>query len=226
MTEPLRISNDVAKKIPGLVIIAGILDTGASHAQLISRYLMSSWNKLSNVAREHGYKSHPHIEKWREALRRAGVPVKKYPPSIQAIAKRTTKSDMPFSVNPIVDTYNAISMDLVLPFGAYDLDQLDGSLALRLCDLPEIFTPLGGSQQEETMVGEIVYADDADILTRHFLWRQAEKGKITYSSKRLVFVCELLTSMGEDTVRSTMSLIEEKFCSLLDGSLSEVVILR
>ena len=226
MVEPLSISDDVAKKIPGLVIIAGIIEMGEPQTQLVSRYLISSWKKLRNSAREHGYKTHPFIKQWREALRRAGVPLKKCPPSIEAIAKRTTKSDTPFAINSIVDTYNAISMDLVLPFGAYDLDQLDGSLALRVCERPEPFIPLGGGKQEETMAGEIVYTDDADILTRHFLWRQADKGKITDSSKRCVFVCELLASMGEETIHSAKSLIEEKFCLLLAGTLSEVVVLR
>lgn len=169
MGAPLIISDDVAKRIPGLVVIAGILDMGAPHSRLISHYLASSWNKLSSAAREDGHKSHPHIAQWREALRRAGVPLKKYPPSIEAIAKRTMKSDIPFSINPIVDTYNAISMDLVLPFGAYDLDQLDGTLVLRVCKQAEPFTPLGGGQREETVEGEIVYADNAEILTRHFL---------------------------------------------------------
>jgi DNA/RNA-binding domain of Phe-tRNA-synthetase-like protein len=151
--------------------------------------------------------------------------LKRYPPSIEALAKRTTKSDSPISINPIVDTYNAMSMDMVLPFGAYDLDQMDGGLVLRVCEAPEPFTPLGVVQQEETTKGEIVYADDAAVLTRHFLWRQADKAKIEASSRHFVFVCELLAAMGEDIVYSTKGLIEEKFCSLLAGTLSEVTIL-
>ncbi len=227
MIEPLHISDEVTKKLPGLVVIAGFLDVGSIQTQLISGYLTSSWNKLGTAVREHGgHKAHPHIQQWREALRRAGVSLKKCPPSIEAIAKRTTKSDSPFSMNPVVDTYNAISMDLVLPFGAYDLDQLDGSLCLRVCEQPEPFTPLGGGKPEETVVGEIVYADDTDILTLHFLWRQADKVKITGGSKLLVFVCELVASMGEDLVRSAKGLIEEQFRSLLGGTLSGIVILR
>ena len=227
MIEPLHISDEVTKKLPGLVVIAGFLDVGSIQTQLISGYLTSSWNKLGTVVREHGgHKAHPHIQQWREALRRAGVSLKKCPPSIEAIAKRTTKSDSPFSINPVVDTYNAISMDLVLPFGAYDLDQLDGSLCLRVCEQAEPFTPLGGGKPEETVVGEIVYADDTDILTRHFLWRQADKGKITGGSRRFVFVCELIESMGEDLVRGAKGLIEEQFSSLLGGTLCSVVILR
>jgi len=227
MIEPLHISDEVTKKLPGLVVIAGFLDVGSIQTQLISGYLTSSWNKLGTAVREHGgHKAHPHIQQWREALRRAGVSLKKCPPSIEAIAKRTAKSDSPFSINPVVDTYNGISMDLVLPFGAYDLDQLDGPLCLRVCEQPESFTPLGGGKPEETVVGEIVYADDADILTRHFLWRQADKGKITDGSRRFVFVCELIESMGEDTIRSAKGLIEEQFSSLLGGTLSNIVILR
>jgi DNA/RNA-binding domain of Phe-tRNA-synthetase-like protein len=227
MIEPLHISDEVTKKLPGLVVIAGFLDVGSIQTQLISGYLTSSWNKLGTVVREHGgHKAHPHIQQWHEALRRAGVSLKKCPPSIEAIAKRTAKSDSPFSINPVVDTYNGISMDLVLPFGAYDLDQLDGSLYLRVCEQPESFTPLGSGKPEETVVGEIVYADDTDILTRHFLWRQADKGKITDGSRRFVFVCELIESMGEDTIRSAKGLIEEQFSSLLGGILSNIVILR
>ena len=117
-------------------------------------------------------------------------------------------------------------MDLVLPFGAFDLEQLDGSLALRVCEQPEPFTPLGGGPQEETVAGEIVYADNVDILTRHFLWRQAEKGKITRASRRCVVICELLAAMGEETVQSAKNLIEEKFCTVLGGILSGMVVLR
>jgi DNA/RNA-binding domain of Phe-tRNA-synthetase-like protein len=83
-------------------------------------HLISSWSKLTEAVREHGHKTHPLIAQWREALRNTGVPLKKCPPSIEAIPKRTTKSESPFSINPIVDTYDAISMDLVLPYKGYE----------------------------------------------------------------------------------------------------------
>lgn len=222
----LSISDSIVDRIPRLVIIAGILEVHTPRTQSVARYLGDAWDKLSKAVLQHGVKTHPHIEEWRVALRHAAVPLKKCPPSIEAMAKRTTKSDAPFSINPIVDTYNAISMDLVLPFGAFDLEQMDGSLSLRVCEQPEPFTPLGGGPPEETVAGEIVYADEGDILTRHFLWRQAEKGKITGASKRCVFVCELLATMEDDTAQIAKSLIEDKFRSLLGGTVSDVVILR
>jgi DNA/RNA-binding domain of Phe-tRNA-synthetase-like protein len=226
MTEPLLISENVREKIRGLIIITGVLEVGSPNIGLISDYLNRCWRKLTETVRQHGYKTHPLIAQWREALRNAGVPLKRCPPSIEAIAKRTTKSDSPFSINPIVDVYNAISMDLVLPLGAYDVDQLDGGLSLRVCNAPEPFIPLGGSEPEQTEVDEIVYADRSDILTRHFLWRQAEKGKITSNSRKFMFLCELLDAMGAQMLMTARSLVEEKFPSLLGGTLSEVTVLK
>ena len=226
MVEPLIISEKVREKIRGLIIITGVVEVGSPNTGLISDYLNSSWRKLAEAVRQHGYKTHPLIDQWREALRSAGVPLKRCPPSIEAIAKRTTKSDSPFSINPIVDVYNAISMDLMLPLGAFDVDQLDGGLSVRVCGRPEPFIPLGGGESEQTEVGEIVYADRSDILTRHFLWRQAEKGKITSNSKKFIFLCELLDSMGSQVLMTARSLVEQKFPSLLGGTLSEVAVLK
>jgi len=222
----LNISDQVFDRIPGLIIIAGILEVRTPRTESVARSLADAWDKLRVAVLQHGVKNHPHIEKWRAALRQAGVPLKKCPPSIEAMAKQTSKSDAPFSINPIVDAYNAISMDLVLPFGAYDLEQIEGALSLRVCEQPETFKPLGGGRPEETVTGEIVYADQADILTRHFLWRQAEKGKITASTKQSVFVCELLAGMAEDTVQRAKDLIEEKFRAVLGGTVSDLVILK
>jgi len=218
------ISKDVFDKIPGLIVISGLLKVGKPAKEAISSYLNDSWRKISQEVSKQGYKNYPLIAQWREALRGAGVPLKRCPPSIEAIAKRATKINTPFSINPVVDTYNAISMELVLPFGAFDTTQLDGSLYLRVSNGHEPFVPLGSGEPQETEEGEIVYADTSDILTRHFLWRQAEKGKITEQSTECMFLCELLESMGEQTLQKATRLIEDRFFSLLDGSLRDVTI--
>ena len=65
------------------------------------------------------------------------------------------------------------------------------------------------------MPNEIVFADDNDILTRHFLWRQSDKAKITENTKEFIFVCELLSDMGEDVIEKAKALISSRFRSLL-----------
>lgn len=226
MADALEISREIYEKIPDLVIISGFLKVGEPDVEGISSYFNESWRRLTSEIKTHGHSTHPHIRQWREALQKAKVSVKKYPPSIQAIAKRTQRSTTPFSINPVVDTYNAISMDLVLPAGAYDARRMDGGLKLRLSEGDEDFHPIGRYENKPTLPQEIVYSDEKDVLTRQFLWQQSEKAKITDSSDTIVFVCELLTQMGQDLIESARRTMEDRFTSLLGGEMSELRIHR
>jgi DNA/RNA-binding domain of Phe-tRNA-synthetase-like protein len=226
MVTPLKISAEIYDKIPDLVVISGFLEVGKPDKEGISSYLDESWANLTREIEAHGHSTHTRIRQWREALQRANVSVKKYPPSIQALAKRTQKSTTPFSINPVVDTYNAISMDLILPAGAYDLHKMDGGLKLRLSNGFEDFYPIGGKENKPTLPKEIVYSDEEDVLTRQFLWQQSEKAKISDSSTNVVFVCELLAKMGEDLLESAHQTIKDRFTSLLNGEISELCIHR
>ena len=207
MVKSLEISAEIYEKIPDLVVISGFLEIGKPDIEGISSYLNESWENLTREIEAHGHSTHQRIRQWREALQIASVSVKKYPPSIQSLAKRTQRSTAPFNINPIVDTYNAISMDLVLPAGAYDVHQMDGGLKLRLSNGYEAFFPIGGKENKPTLPQEIVYSDEEDVLTRQFLWQQSEKAKISDSSTSVVFVCELLAQMGEDLLESAQQTI-------------------
>lgn len=222
----LEIQPEVFQRIPSLIVITGFVEIGSPNVSAVADYLNASWANLANGVKQHGYKNHPMVLQWRDALTKANVPINNFPPSIEAIAKRTEKVDKPFSINPIVDTYNAISMDLALPFGAYDADQLNGNLKLRVSPGGENFFGLGAKEQEQTLSSEIVYSDDDTILTRHFLWRQSDKGKILDSTKNIVFVCELLEEMGEETLNKAVSLIKDKFKELLSADIKEINILK
>jgi len=226
MTKALHISSEVYDKIPNLIIVSGKLEIGTPDQEDIQSYLKNSWDNLTKEIERHGHSSHPLIAQWRKALQEAKVSVKKFPPSIQALAKRTQGFDTPFSINPIVDTYNAISMDLVLPGGAYDLPQLDGGLQLRVSKGGEPFSAIGKNENNPTITGEIVYSDDVEVITRQFLWQQADKGKITESTENLVFVFELLSDMGQEVLDNTVRTVKDQFSNLLNGEISDLYIHR
>jgi DNA/RNA-binding domain of Phe-tRNA-synthetase-like protein len=172
---------------------------------------------LAEEVRESGPKAQPLIAAWREALMAAGISVKRRPPSIEAMARRAWKGHDAFSINPIVDTYNALSMELCLPLGAWDLDEMNGGLQLRISEGGEPFQALGAGDVEETEPVEIVYSDVSEVLSRHFLWRQSDKAKITEHTKRFVFVSELVEAMGEDVLSRARERIEHQFTHLLNG---------
>lgn len=206
---------DIFRKIPNLLLLTGRVVVGEVDRDLTKKTLNESWQSLQAQLRNEGAKNHPLISKWRETLRAVGTPVKDCPISIEAIAKRAAKGGEVFSINPIVDTYNSISMELVLPFGAYDTADLQGNMQLRLSQGGEKFIALGSNEIDSTVPNEIVFADDNDILTRHFLWRQSDKAKITENTKEFIFVCELLSDMGEDVIEKAKALISSRFRSLL-----------
>lgn len=220
MNKVLIVSTEIYEKIPNLVVLTGTVEVREPDKTSIEKYLNKAWERLTTEVKKHGYKTHPRIASLREALIKARIPVGKFPPSIEAIAKRTLSSSQPFSINPIVDVYNAISMDLVVPFGAYDLSLVDGGLQLRLARKGEPFYAIGSAENEPTYDGEIVYSDNKTILTRQFLWRQSEKAKIAKETRNIVFVCELLTDVGEEFIEQTKRTIYEKFAKLLNGSIS------
>jgi DNA/RNA-binding domain of Phe-tRNA-synthetase-like protein len=143
--------------------------------------------------------SHPRVAAWREALRRAGISPKSFPCSIEAFCRRVLTGKEITSINPLVDLYNTISLRFVAPAGAWDLDAITGNLKLGLTAGGEPFTELGSSQVQAVGAGEVSYLDDHEVMTRHFVWRQSERGKVTPATRRFFFVSEVLPEAGEAT---------------------------
>jgi DNA/RNA-binding domain of Phe-tRNA-synthetase-like protein len=222
----IQVSPEVWQKLPGALLITGVatVTPGKADVQAIKLCLQSSWDALQGQAIEETSEESKRIQQWCDVLKQAGVHTKDYPPSIKAIAKRVLKGGEPFSINPIVDTYNAISMDLALPFGAYDNAELAGNLQIRISPGGESFTALGSDKNEPTVPEEIVFADDTDILTRMFLWRQSHKSKITDQTTEFTFICELLETMGPDILQRAYTLIPAKLITLLGAEVSNLQI--
>ena len=64
------------------------------------------------------------------------------------------------AINLAVDIYNCISLETLLSLGAHDIDQLNGSIALRMTDGSEHFTPLGKERAESIPAGEYGYVEE------------------------------------------------------------------
>ena len=227
-TKEILISKEVFQKLPGLIVISGIAELDSAKTPDIAgikSYLEQSWEKLRQKTADENSEEFKRIRQWSDSLKVAGISTKKFPPSIQAIAKRAAKGGAPFSINPIVDCYNAISMDLALPLGAYDASGFSGSLRLRISPGAEKFIALGSNENDPTLPDEIVYSDQDEILTRMFLWRQSNKAKLGSDTKRFIFVCELLDAMAPAGLKKQVQeLIVQKMQSLLGARVTNVSI--
>lgn len=94
-------------------------------------------------------------------------------------------------IDPAVDSCNTVSVRHGLPAGACDLGHVTGDVEIRYADGTEEFTPLGGpGTVENPRPGEVVHADAAGVLTRHWNDRDAHRTRVTEDSAHVAFVLE------------------------------------
>jgi DNA/RNA-binding domain of Phe-tRNA-synthetase-like protein len=160
--------------------------------------------------------SHPYVQAWRHAFQVMGVSGKEFRSSIEALTRRVISGRGLPNINPIVDFYNCVSLKYLVPAGGWDLDDISsGEITLRITSGGEKFLALGERQPVSVEAGEVAYADQDDVITRHFVWRQAEKGKIKPETKNLFLVSEILSqvsmSAAQDVEQSLVNGLQEYF---------------
>lgn len=113
------------------------------------------------------------------------------------------------SINPIVDTYNIISLQTRLALGAHDISRLEGPVALRLTNGTEDFTPLGSPEKKVIGVGEYAYIDEGcnEVICR-LETRQCEKTKVGGSSKSCLFLVEGNRNTEADYIKDAVAKLQ------------------
>lgn len=198
-TSQLIAAPEVFAHFPGLrvaVAVARGLDNTAPHPEIEVAW-RAAWQAAASEGAPYGNaQSHPRVKPWRERFAAMGVSGKQYPSSVEALLRRAMKGGEPFSINPLVDWYNALSLRHVVPAGAFDLATIAGPLELRLTRSGDTFTALDEDAPEALAVGEIAYADGATVITRHFVWRQSRAGLVTPQTRDVILLSEVLGEVG------------------------------
>jgi DNA/RNA-binding domain of Phe-tRNA-synthetase-like protein len=178
------------------VVIAQGVNNGEVAPQVTDDW-RRAWVEAGERARPFGNaQSHPRIQPWRRRMRAAGASPKEFPSSIEAMVRRALKGGSPFSINPLVDFYNAVSLRHTVPAGGFDLDQLRAPLQLRRTRAGDTFLSMDGDDPLAVPPGEVAYASGETILTRHFVWRQARAGLISAETGSVFLVSEVLGEVG------------------------------
>jgi DNA/RNA-binding domain of Phe-tRNA-synthetase-like protein len=143
----------------------------------------------------------PHVEAWREAYRGFGAKPKRTRPSVDALLRRA--GSLP-EINRVVDAYNAVSVEYVLPVGGEDLDGYRGAARLVRAKGDEPFdtAAAGAAVVEFPEPGEVVWRDDAGVTCRRWNWRQCTRTRITESTKNALFLFERLEPFPMDRLRA------------------------
>lgn len=205
MRVTVQIAGEVAERLPGFSLALGLVCglNNRTPSEAVGTFWAEAWRQAGEAAAQYGNaQSHPRVKPWREAWRAMGVSSKEYPSSIEALLRRAMKGGEPFSISPLVDLYNAVSLRHTMPAGAFDLAELGATqrptIELRLTREGDTFTALGSEQTVDVPAGELAYAAENHILTRHLVWRQSRLGLVTPETQDALFVSESLGPLGMD----------------------------
>jgi DNA/RNA-binding domain of Phe-tRNA-synthetase-like protein len=189
------VAPEIFELFPGLKLPVAVAENVSSSADVagIEELWRQSWEDAARSASDYdNARSHPRVAAWRKAMSEIGISGRKFPSSIESLLRRAFKGGVPPRINPLVDFYNAVSLRHVVPAGGFDLEEIDETLELRLTRAGDTFHSLDGSAPEGVGPGEVAYASGAEILTRHFVYKQSRKALLDGSTTSLVLVSEVL----------------------------------
>ena len=135
-----------------------------------------------------------HVLAWREAYRGFGAKPKRTKPSIDGLLGRGRRGDALPAINRVVDAYNAVSVEHILPVGGEDIEAYVGPARLIRATGDEPFDTVSGGAEvvEHPLPGEVVWRDDAGVTCRRWNWRQCVRTRITETTKDALFILERL----------------------------------
>lgn len=197
----------------GVVIAKGIDNTGKSPD--ILAMIAEQSNLIKSQYNLETLKELPKIQAWREAYRAFGAKPKKYACSVENLYRMILEGVNLRHINKIVDIYNYISLKHIIPVGGDDIDKVDGDIVLRCATGQEKFIRLDSNEIDYPKQGEVVYADDKEVLCRRWNWREGDKSKMTEQTKNVMLVAEGLPPVTKEEVQSIINELGQlvkKFC--------------
>ncbi len=155
----------------GVVVIRGIKNSPSPDGLKKNLRETEKWSRerfqLDTIVEE------PRLLVWREAFRKVGIKPTDYRPSVEALVRRVLHGqDLP-AINALVDIGTLISLRYLVPIGGHAIDVIHQDIALKIASGDEEFIPFGTDLVEHPNKGEIVFVEGNTVLTRRWIWRQA-----------------------------------------------------
>jgi DNA/RNA-binding domain of Phe-tRNA-synthetase-like protein len=197
----------------GIVVVRGI-DNTANPAQLTAPMLANQAREAAARLGEDDIASHPAIAPWRAAYSVFGMKPNKFRSSIESLL-RSARNGNVRSINPLVDIYNTVSLKHFLPCGGEDLATIRGVIRLTRAAGGEHFVPLGSDEEQPPIPGEVIYRDDTGVICRSWNWREADRTKLTASTKDAFLCIEAVPELNIENLKGACG----ELASLVTGTL-------
>jgi lysyl-tRNA synthetase class 2 len=156
----------------------------------------------------------PSLAGWRQAFQVQGLKPSRYRTSPEALARRALRGDSLQTALPIVNAYNAISLQFLAPLGAYDLERLPGRhMVLRFArPASDTFTPLGADASSMPLLETVaVYAMADEILCWGFNHRDSHLTCLQPETTMAAFFSEGVIPQHHASLVAALSALRQLF---------------
>lgn len=149
--------------------------------------------------------AHAHLAAWAEAFKVFGAKPQRTPCSAEALRKRVLRDGSLPSIDPIVDLYNAISLEFAVPIGGENYAAYSGPPRLTVANGTELFDTIkaGLPATEHPEKGEVIWRDEIGVTCRRWNWRQGVRTRLDSNAKQMWFVLESLPAMPLDAFQAS-----------------------
>lgn len=159
-------------------------------------------------------KKSPKLRGFRNIYDEFGVDPNSRLNSSEALIRRVVDGKGFYSINNLVDLYNAISAYFELPMAAYDLSRIKGMVELRYAKEGENIIRIGEKDPITISSGELVYADNEGAICMDLNYRDADRTKITDNTKKALILVDGHQDITHREIKETLETLKfyiEKF---------------
>ncbi len=191
----------IASLAPDFKAVSIVMEVGEKLRDAVAEQALQE--AYAAVARNEPSWGPAHLAAWAQAFQKFGAKPQRTPCSAEALRKRFLRDNALPRVNPVVDLYNAISLQYAIPVGGENLDAYAGPPRLTLADGSETFDTMkdGAPAVEAPEPGEVVWRDDQGVTCRRWNWRQGVRTRLDPDARRMWFILESLAPMPVEALQ-------------------------
>jgi DNA/RNA-binding domain of Phe-tRNA-synthetase-like protein len=206
----------------GVLVFTGLDNTG-SRPELIALQRAAEDSARAKVTG--AVTELPVVAAWRDAYKKFGAKPSEHRSSIEALLRRVVKPDALPMISPLVDIGTTISVKHFVPAGVHPFRHAETIIELRLARAGDRFVAASNEPAEEVTPGEVVLADQQEVLTRRWTWRQSVNTRMSESTSAAFFNVDALAATADRDLRAAMEETERLVSQFCGGVLVRSVVL-
>ena len=219
------IKNGIKLDLP-YITFEGIL-VEKKHSQVLEAYILRVKNKIKKEYTIEALKNNETIRLFRDFYwHYLTIDPTKTRPSAEALIRRILAKNPIPQVNNIVDLNNWVSIETLIPLGAYDLDLLKTPLILRFAKPGEVFVPIGSSKK--VLNGkEIIIADQTGLIIHQYPHRDSDVCKIINQTRNMLVTACGVPGLNRQKLLDALTVFRNILGNLCEKELkySKIIIL-